>query len=439
MRAQPRPTAESVTPAASSAGRAVTSSPQPMSRRRYLQLVLVLGSLIALGPLTIDMYLPALPTLAADLQATDAAVQATLTGMLIGLGVGQLVIGPISDAVGRRVPLITGVSVHVVTSLLCAVAPDVLTLTAARFVQGLAGAAIAVSAMAIVRDLFTGMEAAKLLSRLMLVVGVAPVLAPTLGGQLLLLTSWRGIFVALAVAGVLLVAVAALGLRETLPPHRRRSARPVATLRTYQALLRDRAFVALTLVGGLMFGALFAYISGAPFVLQGLYGLSEQTFALAFGLNSIGIVVMTQLNPVLLRRWSPRQVLTAAVSTAGAAALALVVTASTGAFGLVGVMVPLFVIVAVCGLSLPNVPALALSRHGEAAGTAAAMLGASQFAVGGLAAPVVGLLGTSSALPMAAVMLAVTGTATALMLTVVARDPELRRVADERVAEAVAA
>ena len=395
---------------------------EPMSRRRYAQLVLVLGSLIALGPLTIDMYLPALPSLGRDLQATDAAVQATLTGMLVGLGVGQLLIGPISDAVGRRIPLIVGVSAHVVTSVLCAVAPDVLTLTAVRTLQGLAGAAISVVAMAIVRDLFSGLAAAKLLSRLMLVMGVAPVLAPTLGGQLLLLTSWRGIFVALAVAGLLLVGVAALGLRETLPVHRRRSAHPLATLRTYRSLFRDRAFVALALVGGLMFAAMFAYISGSPFVLQGLYGLDEQTFALVFGANAVGIVVMTQVNPLLLRRWSPRQVVTAAVLTASLAAMALVVATATGTGGIVGVLAPLFVIIAVCGLSFPNVPALALSRHGEAAGTAAALLGASQFAIGGLAAPLVGLLGTSSAVPMAAVMLTVTSVAAVLLLTVVRRD-----------------
>ena len=394
----------------------------PMSRARYLQLVLVLGSLIALGPLTIDMYLPALPALANDLRATDAAVQGTLTGMLLGLGIGQLVIGPVSDAVGRRLPLILGVAGHALASLLCALAPDVLTLTAARTLQGVAGAAVSVVAMAIVRDLFTGMPAAKLLSRLMLVVGVAPILAPTLGGQLLLLTSWRGIFLALGAAALVLIAVAVLGLRETLPVHRRRSPRPMATLRTYRSLFRDRTFVALVGVGALMFAAMFAYISGSPFVLQGLYGLDEQAYAMVFGANAVGIVAMTQLNPVLLRRWSPRQVLTGAVLVATTASAAFVVTSIVGG-GLVGALVPLFVVIGMCGLTFPNVPALALSRHGEAAGTAAALLGASQFAIGGLSAPLVGLLGTGSALPMAAVMLTVTGAATAFLLMVARRDP----------------
>jgi len=395
-----------------------------MDRGRYLQLVLVLGSLIAIGPLTVDMYLPALPSMAADLQATDAAVQATLTGMLVGLGVGQLVVGPVSDAFGRRLPLLVGLTGHVLASVLCAVAPGVEFLTAARAVQGFAGAAMFVVALAIVRDLFTGLAAARLLSRLMLVIGVAPILAPTLGGQLLVVTSWRGIFVALAAIGLVLIAVASLGLRETLPPARRRSARPVATLRTYRWILGDRVFVSLALVGGLMFGAMFAYISGSPFVLQGLYGLDEQTYALVFGANAIGIVAMTQLNPVLLRWWSPRQVLSTAVLIATAASLALVGTTLTGAGGLVGLLVPLFVVISVCGLTFPNVPALALSRHGEAAGTASALIGAAQFGLGGLAAPLVGLLGTSSAVPMAVVMLAVTSAAATLMRSVVMRAPQ---------------
>lgn len=395
-----------------------------LSRRRYVQLVLVLGSLIAIGPLTIDMYLPALPSLAADLRADDAAVQATLAGMLVGLGVGQLLVGPLSDAVGRRKPLLAGLVGHALTSLLAAAAPGVLTLVGARVLQGVAGAAISVVAMAVVRDLFSGLAAAKLLSRLMLVMGVAPVLAPTLGGQVLRLTSWRGIFVVLAVAAVLLVGVAALGLQETLPPHRRRSARPRATLRTYRSLLADRPFLALAGVGGLMFATMFAYISGSPFVLQGLYGLSEQDYAVVFGVMALGIVAATQLNPVALHWFPPRRVLTGAVTVAAVAALALVATTATGFGGLAGVLAPLGVIIATCGFAFPNTPALALTRHGEAAGTAAAMLGATQFTIAGTAAPLVGMLGTGTAVPMAAVMAGATSTAVALLLLTRRAEPQ---------------
>ena len=397
--------------------------PTPPTGRRYVQLVLVLGALIAMGPLTIDMYLPALPALAKDLGASDTGVQFTLTGMLLALACGQLVIGPVSDALGRRRPLLVGVAVHALTSLLCAVAPDVVSLSAVRVLQGFAGAAISVNAMATVRDLFVGIAAARLLSRLMLVIGVAPVLAPSLGGLILQYTSWRGIFVVLAVCALLMVLVAAFGLRETLPPPRRRSARPMATLRTYRSLLRDPTFVALVLVAGLMMSALFSYVSGSSFVLQGIYGLDPRTFGIVFGCNALGIVLGTQLNPLLLQRYRPSQVLTFAVLGATTAAATMVLTTLTGFGGLFGLLVPLAMVVGCCGLALPNTPALALSRHGEAAGTAAAMLGSVQFGVGAVTAPLVGVLGTSSAVPMAAVIFSGAGLAAVLLLTVVRRDP----------------
>jgi MFS transporter, DHA1 family, multidrug resistance protein len=393
--------------------------------RRYVQLVLVLGAMIALGPLTIDMYLPALPQVARELHASDSGVQFTLTGMLGGLAFGQLVIGPLSDALGRRRPLLAGVAVHTVASLLCALAPDVVSLSAVRVLQGFAGAAISVNAMATVRDLFVGIAAARLLSRLMLVIGAAPVLAPSLGGLILQYTSWRGIFVVLAVFGLVMAAVAAFGLRETLPPHRRRSARPLATLRTFRSLLRDPTFVALVFVAGLMMSALFSYVSGSSFVLQGVYGLDEQTFGLVFGCNAVGIVLGTQLNPLLLRRFRPSQVLTFAVLAAGSAAALMVLTTATGFGGLYGLLVPLALVVACCGLALPNTPALALSRHGEAAGTAAAMLGAVQFGVGAVTAPLVGVLGTDTAVPMAAVIFTGAALAGVLLLTVIRRDPHV--------------
>jgi MFS transporter, DHA1 family, multidrug resistance protein len=401
---------------------AATAGPVAPTGRRYVQLVLVLGALISIGPLTIDMYLPALPELADELEAGDAAVQVTLTGMLAGLACGQLFLGPLSDALGRRRPLLVGVLVHAVASLLCALAPDVVSLSAVRVLQGFAGAAISVNAMAIVRDLFVGIAAARLLSRLMLVIGAAPVLAPSLGGLILQYTSWRGIFVVLAGFALVLAAVAAVGLRETLPPQRRRSARPMATLRTYRSLLRDKTFVALVLVAGLMMSALFSYISGSPFVFQEIYGLSQRGYGLVFGGNALGIVLGTQLNPLLLLRFRPSQVLTAAVLVATAGAAVLVVVTATGFGGLVGVLVPLVLIVGCCGLALPNTPALALSRHGEAAGTAAALLGSVQFGVGAFTAPLVGLLGTGTAVPMAAVILGGTGLAGVLLLTVGRRD-----------------
>ncbi|NUS52288.1 MAG: multidrug effflux MFS transporter [Nocardioidaceae bacterium] len=387
--------------------------------RRYVQLVLVLGALIALGPLTIDMYLPAFPRIREDLGTTDSAVQLTLTGMLLGLAVGQLVIGPLSDAFGRRRPLVVGICVHATASALCALAPTVEVLATVRVLQGFAGAAISVTAMAIVRDLFEGVAVARLMSRLMLVIGLAPIIAPTLGGLVLQVTTWRGIFVLLGAAALVLVVVAVLGVRETLPPERRRPATVRSSLAAYRSLLRDRVFVALTFIAGLMLASLFSYVSGASFVLQDGFGLDAQTFGLVFGLNSAGLTLTSQLNPVMLRWWSVRAVLSGAIVAAFLASSALLVAGLTGA-GLLFVLVPLGLVVATAGLSLPNTPALALTR-------------CVQFGVGALVAPLVGAFGSGTATPMAVVMVTLTVLAGLLMFGVVQRErtPPLAEVRPE--------
>lgn len=372
--------------------------------RRYVQLVLILGSLAALGPLTIDAYLPALPALTTQLGATDAQTQLTLTGLLVGLGVGQLVIGPLSDTVGRRRPLIIGLIAHAAMSMLCAIAPSIEVLTATRVLQGLAGAAVTVVGMAMVRDLFTGLRAAQLLSRLVLVLGVAPILAPSLGSALLKITSWRGIFVVIAVGAVLLLLLAVRRLPETLPPERRRAASARATGRAYLRVLADPVFVGMVLVASLIFSAVFAYVSGSPFVLQQIFGLTPAMFGIAFAANAAGMIMMTQVNPLLVRRYGPARILRIGVAISLLATVVLVVTSLTSTGGLVGFLVPMWVVMAGFGLSMPNAPALALSRHGEAAGTAAAVLGAAQFGIGGLVSPLVGLLSDGTAVPMAAIM-----------------------------------
>ena len=404
----------------------VPAAPVAPTGRRYLQLVLVLGALIALGPLTIDMYLPAFPELSAELGASDSATQLTLTGMLAGLAFGQLLIGPLSDAVGRKRPLLAGLATHAVASVLAALAPTIYVLAGVRVLQGFAGAAISVVAMATVRDLFSGYAVARLMSRLMLVIGLAPILAPSIGGLILEWTTWRGIFAVLAGIAVVLIVVAVLGLRESLPVERRRPLNLASTLRTYRSLLGDGSFVALVLIGGLMMSAMFAYVAGSSFVLQDGYGLDELSFGLVFGANAAGLTLFSQLNPVLIRRWGVVNVLSAAMLVGLAAALVLVLAGLTGAGGLFGVLVPLGVVVASVGLSLPNTPALALSRHGEAAGTAAALLGSVQFGIGALVAPMVGMFGSTNAAPMGAIMVAVTALATVLMFGVVRRDPSVR-------------
>jgi DHA1 family bicyclomycin/chloramphenicol resistance-like MFS transporter len=369
-----------------------------------VRIILVLGALIALGPLTIDMYLPALPALGVDLNASESAVQLTLTGTLLGLGLGQLVIGPWSDAVGRRRPLIIGTAVHVVASLLILLAPNVAVLGVLRTIQGLGAAAAAVVAMAVVRDLFTGRAAATMLSRLMLVMGAAPILAPSIGAAVLLTGSWRGVFVVLAALGVALMLVAVFLLKETLPRERRRTGSFMPVLRTYRMLVTDRQFVVLTLVAGLGMSALFSYVSGSSFVLQDTYGLSQQQFGLVFAVGAVALIGASQLNVLLLGRLSAEQIVFYALAAALAFGAVLIVLVSAGA-GLIGFLVPLMLLLGAVGFVLPNAPALALSRHGEAAGTAAALLGATQFGLGALIAPLVGVLGndgTAMAITMTA-------------------------------------
>jgi Bcr/CflA subfamily drug resistance transporter len=391
-----------------------------MTNRQRMQLVLVLGALIAIGPLTIDMYLPALPAITAGLQTTETAVQLTLTGTLLGLALGQLLIGPVSDVVGRRLPLLAGLAAHIVASVLCVFAPNIAVLGVLRVLQGLGVAAATVVATAVVRDLFSGASFARIFSRLMLVMGLAPVLAPTLGSGLLRWTEWRGVFAALAVLGASLIVVAAVKLPETLDVSRRRHGGVAATLRDYRGLVNDRAFVGLVLVAGLAMASLFAYVSGSSFVLQQEYGLDEQQFGLAFGAGAVGLIGATQFNVRLLRRYTPQQILVIALVGGTAAGLLLVLFAATGIGGLGTLLASLWLVLAAAGLALPNAPALAMSRHSEAAGTAAALLGAVQFGVGALSAPLAGLFGTGS-VPMAIVIAGGMAGALAVMVLVVPR------------------
>lgn len=383
-----------------------------------VRLAFVLGALIALGPLTIDTYLPALPAVGRDLAAPGATVQLTLTGTLAGLALGQLLIGPLSDAYGRRPLLLAGVALHVVASALVTVAPTIEVLAVLRVLQGAGASAGTVVGLAIVRDLFTGRAAVGMVSRLMLVMGAAPVLAPTLGAGLLTWVSWRGVFLFLAAYGLVMLAVVTYGLPETLPPSRRRSARLGPTLRAYGTLLRDRTFVGLVLVAGFAMGALFSYISGGPYVFQEQFGIDQTTFGLLFGAGGAWLVVGSQLNPVLLRRLEPRQVLSGGIAATVVAGLALVVVAATGTGGLPTILAGVWAMLLAGGFAMPNAPALALARHGDSAGTAAALLGALQFGLGAATSPVVGLLGNDATAMGTAMFASVALAGLALVLVV---------------------
>jgi DHA1 family bicyclomycin/chloramphenicol resistance-like MFS transporter len=395
-------------------------APAPPSRRERLQLIGVLGALSALGPLSIDLYLPAFPALAADLGSRESSIQLTLTACLAGLALGQAFVGPISDALGRRRPLLIGLGLYVLASVVCALSDSTTALVAGRFLQGLAGAAGIVVARAVVRDLHAGSAAARFFSRLMLVTGLAPILAPVFGSELLRLTSWRGLFWVLTAVGVLLLGLVAVGLRETLPPERRRDGSIADTARTYRTLATDRIFMGYALSGGLSFAALFAYISGSSFVLQGVYGISPQAYGLLFGLNSLGLTIASQVNGRLVDRVPLRTLLRVGLLITSGGGLLLVVVAATDLGGLVGVSTALFLVASGIGFVMPNSTALALADHPEAAGTASALLGALQFVVGAAAAPLVGVFANGTALPMA-VVIAVAGVGGLVALGALAR------------------
>ena len=393
-------------------------------------MILVLGTLIALGPLTIDMYLPALPKIGEELSISSSVAQLTLTGTLAGLALGQLIVGPLSDSLGRRRPLMVGIVLHMAASVLCMLAPDIVTLGLARGLQGMGAAAAAVVAVAVVGDLFAGSAAATVMSRLMLVLGVAPVLAPSLGAAVLLHGSWHWVFAALAVLAGGLLLLAVFALPETLPVSHRRPLKVRGILATYGELLRDTRFVILVLVAALGMSGLFAYISAAPFVLQGRYGLDQQAFALVFAAGAFALIGSTQFNVVLLRRFSPQAITLAALTAAvvgGVVFLGLTV-AQIG--GLVGFLAPVLAILGAMGLVIPNAPAVALSRHPDAAGTAAALLGAAQFGTGAVVAPLVGALG-NGALALAAVMTVGMVIALVALLLVARADPAEETLGEE--------
>lgn len=389
-------------------GTGTRSTRTDRDRRTGLLVTFVLGGLTATPPLAMDMYLPSLPEVTRSLHAPAATIQLTLTACLAGMALGQLVVGPMSDRWGRRRPLLIGLAVYLLATVLCALAPTVETLVAFRLAQGLAGAAGIVIARAVVRDLYDGVEMARFFSTLMLISGAAPIVAPLIGGQILRVTDWRGVFVVLTAIGVLLAVLVWFRLPETLPPADRHSGGVGQALRAMRGLLADLPFTGFMLAGGFAFAALFAYISASPFVIQEIYGASPQTFSLLFGLNSVGLVAAGQINgKLLVGRVRLDKVLATGLTVIALAATALLLM-STGVFGTVGlvpVAAALFVLMSAMGITLPNTQSLALMRTRHAAGSASALLGTTSFLVGAVASPLVGIAGEHTAVPMAVVQL----------------------------------
>jgi len=378
-----------------------------ISTPRRVLYVILLGALTALGPFTIDLYLPAFPVLREDFQTTDAAIQLTLTGTMIGFALGQLIVGPLSDKVGRRLPLLAVTALHVLASTAAAFAPSLELLSVARVLMGAGAAAGGVVAAAIVRDLFGGRRLVVMLSRLALVSGVAPVLAPLVGSGLLLVTSWRGIFGVLAIYGAVMLVSAIIFIPETLPPARRQERGTTTVWQRYRSVFGDRVFIGVLIIGGMTFSGLFSYLSASSFLFQESYGFDAQQYGLLFAANSLGVVLGVQAASRLAARFGPQWVLAWSTSVLVVAATAIIVTDQLG-LGLWGTIVPLFFFMTACGFTFPCVQVLALDRHGNAAGTAQSIVGATNFGVAGIISPLVGWIAKDAgitATTMASVMI----------------------------------
>ncbi|OMI35717.1 multidrug effflux MFS transporter [Streptomyces sparsogenes] len=380
----------------------IPSAPRERAVGRALAVVLAL--LTVFGPISMDLYLPVLPALTRELNASTSAAQLTVTACLLGLAFGQVVAGPLSDRFGRRRPLLVGAVAYIATSALCALSPSVESLVAARFVQGLAGAVGIVIAQAAGRDLYSGGKLVRYYGRLTVIGGLAAIIGPVAGGQLAAFTDWRGIFLFLALLGAVILLACLTVFRETLPPRECTGGGLCRSGRDFRRLLSDRLFLGAVLITGFVNAALFAYLSGATYVLQGVYGLSPQGYSFAFGLNSAGFMVFGFVAGRLSERWSEKGTLVVGLAMTLLGAAGLLVTAALR-LPLAAMVLSLLTMVSGVAATTPPSTSLALAHYPGIAGTASSLLGMARFAFGGLAAPLVGLGGAGTAVPLGLVTL----------------------------------
>lgn len=383
--------------------------------------IVVLALLTTIAPLATDAYLPGFPRMSEDLGVSASSIQLTLTTFMVGLALGQLVIGSLSDRFGRRRPLLIGSAACTVSSALCAVAPSIGVLSGMRLVQGFSGAAGIVLGRAVISDRARGVVAARAFGVLMVIGGVGPVLAPLIGGGVIAVAGWRGVFWALAVlSGAMFVGVV-LMVHESLPPERRHGGGLRAMLGLARGVLSEPRFLAYG--GGFCLGfcTLFAYIAASPFVIQRVVGLSSGWYALDFAVNSSGLVLVNALNTRLLRRRSPRALLASGLCAQVAFTGMLLAVVAAGVTAAAPILVLLFLAVSCFGFLMANATALALDAVREAAGTGSALIGSVQFGLGALVAPLVGLAGEDTAVPMAVAMFVSCAAALTCVLVVARR------------------
>jgi DHA1 family bicyclomycin/chloramphenicol resistance-like MFS transporter len=381
----------------------LSGSSSTVRQFRRLWIGIILGALSAFGPLSIDMYLPSLPMLTNDLHTSASLAQFSLTACLLGLSFGQLVAGSQSDVHGRRIPLLIGLVSYTVSSLLCVISPSIGGLILLRFIQGFAGSAGLAISRAVVRDLYSGSEMTRFFALLMLINGVGPIFAPIIGGQLLQFTSWRGVFLVLSLIGFIMLLIVLFTLPETLPLQRRSQAGLTNTLAIFRALIGDRVFMGYALPQGLVMAAMFAYISGSPFVIQNIFGASPQLFSMFFAINGLGIIIAGQITGKLASRIEETKLFLSGLVLASIGSISLLTMILFRA-GLTAILIPLFVVVSSVGIVSTAGSSLAMENYGESAGSASALLGLFSFVIGAIVAPLVGLGGGNTAVPMGIVI-----------------------------------
>lgn len=372
---------------------------QIQSTSKRLWMAIILGGLSAFGPLSIDMYLPAFPEIASEFQTNPSFVQMSLTLFLIGMCVGQLFIGPLSDMIGRRKPLLIGLSLYGLASLFCIWSPSIWTFVLLRSLQGLTASAGIVISRAVVRDLYVGSELTKFFALLALINGLAPILAPIIGAQLLHIFPWQGVFVVLSIIGIIMFVIVGLGLPETLLTERRAQSGIQAAVMTYYRILQDRIFVGYALSQGLVFASMFAYISGSSFIIQKIYNGSATTFSFIFAMNGLGIMIASYVTGRLAGRFTERSLFVVGLGLSAFGGVALLVLLLNQA-PLYAVLVPLFFVVSSVGIVSTAGFTLAMQNQGKSAGSASAILGITSLILGGVVAPLVGIAGEQTAVPL---------------------------------------
>jgi MFS transporter, DHA1 family, multidrug resistance protein len=375
-----------------------------LSKTKRIQLALLLGSLAILGPFTIDTYLPSFPTIVNDFHTNASLVQISLTTCLVGLGLGQLIIGPMSDVHGRRKPLLIFLTLYFLSSFTCAIAPNIYTLIVSRFIQGFAAAGGLVISRAIVRDLFSGRELTKFFASLMLVGNLGPIIAPIIGGAILTFTSWKGVFIVLACIGMVFTLIVSLKLEETLPTEKRVPGNFKQVITNFGMLLKDREFAGYAFTQGFTAAGIFAYVSGISFVYQNIYGVSPQVFSFLFGVNGVGLIIGTQMVGRLSHYIPEKTFLKIGLGLSNTAAI-LLLTAILLKAPILFVAIPIFFLVMSISIIGTSAFSLAMETKGHVAGSASALLGVLPFLLGSLTAPLVGVAGEYSALPMGIIIL----------------------------------